>query len=261
MNIKDLSTQLLYTTVPIYGLKSDGSQVSGTVFIFSFINEQNNSKTIPFLITNYHVLDGVSQGFIEFSLSKNNLPVKGKSIRIHFDHTIIHNNKLGPLDLIAIPLAEAINKLDSENKNIFYRTIDANLIPKNDTIEKLAALEDIIFIGYPSGLYDNHNKSSIIRQGITATPIWNDFEGKPNFLIDAGVFPGSSGSPVFIFNQGSYPTNDGITIGSRILFVGILTETIVRQENTFLNLGLVINSKAMFSELEKLVKRLLNKEP
>ena len=176
-------------------------------------------------------MEGVINGFIEFSLSENNMPIKGKSIRINFDRNVL-KNKLGALDLIAIPLADALNNLSKNNINVFYRTISKEIIPTTSQIEELSALEQITFIGYPSGLYDNYNKTSLIRQGITATPIWNDFKGEPIFLIDAGVFPGSSGIPVFIYNQGSYPTHYGISIGSRILFVGVLSETILRQGST-----------------------------
>lgn len=35
-------------------------------------------------------------------------------------------------------------------------------------------------------------------------------------------YPGSSGSPVFIVNQGAYVTPRGITVGSRVYFLGIL---------------------------------------
>lgn len=253
MNINDLSTQLLYTTVPIFGIKSDGSQVSGTGFIFSIFDKDDTSKSIPLLITNYHVMEGIIDGFIEFSLAENNMPIKGKSIRINFDGDVL-KNKLGSLDLIAIPLADALNNLSKNNINVFYRTISKEMIPTTSQVEELSALEQIIFIGYPSGLYDNYNKTSLIRQGITATPIWNDFKGEPIFLIDAGVFPGSSGSPVFIYNQGSYPTKNGISIGSRLLFVGIISETILRQGTTYLDLGRVIHSRAMYNELENIMR-------
>lgn len=255
MNLNDLSTQLLYTTVPIYGINNDNSQVSGTGFVFSLIDKDDVSKSIPLLITNHHVLKDIVQGFIEFSLSENNMPVRGKSVRVYFDGNIIVNNKLGNLDLVAIPLAAAINDLENKNKSVFFRTIENGLIPNQNQIEELAALEEIIFIGYPSGLYDNHNKTSIIRQGITATPIWNNFKGEPIFLIDAGVFPGSSGSPVFVFNQGSYPTSKGLTVGSRVMFVGVISETILREEKTYLNLGRVINSYSMYAELQKFIKQ------
>lgn len=252
MNINDLSTQLMYTTTPIFGRKSDGTQVSGTGFIFSIFEEDN--KSIPVLITNYHVLENVVDGFIEMALGENGVPVKGKSIRINFDRNVI-KNKLGDLDLIAIPLAETLNNLQKNNINVFYRTIGNDIIPTESQLNELAALEQITFIGYPSGLYDDYNKTSIIRQGITATPIWNNFKGEPIFLIDAGVFPGSSGSPVFIYNQGSYATKDGITIGNRILFVGIISETILRKDNIYLNLGRAINSNAMYEELKKIIHK------
>ncbi|HAT4245994.1 serine protease [Clostridium perfringens] len=253
MNINDLSTQLLYTTVPIFGVKSDGSQVAGTGFIFSIFDKDDKSKSIPLLITNYHVMDGIIEGFIEFSLAENNMPIKGKSIRVTFDGSVL-KNKLGSLDLIAIPLAEALNDLMNKKINVFYRTISKEMIPNREQMDDLAALEKVTFIGYPSGLYDTYNKTSIIRQGITATPIWNDFKGEPIFLIDAGVFPGSSGSPVFIYNQGSYATRDGITIGNRVLFVGIISETILSNGVTYLNLGRAINSLSMYEELEKLIE-------
>lgn len=35
MNVKDISTQLLYTTVPIYSKNSDGTFSTGTVFFGS----------------------------------------------------------------------------------------------------------------------------------------------------------------------------------------------------------------------------------
>ena len=44
------------------------------------------------------------------------------------------------------------------------------------------------------------------------------------FVIDAACFPGSSGSPVFLYNNGSYrdKVNHGIVLGSRLYFLGIL---------------------------------------
>ena len=62
MNINDISTQLLYTTVPIYAKNNNGSFSSGTGFIFS-VMEQNDTS-IPLLITNYHVLENAVAGFV-----------------------------------------------------------------------------------------------------------------------------------------------------------------------------------------------------
>ena len=255
MNINDISTQLLYTTVPIYAKKQDGTFSSGTGFIFSVMEEDNRS--IPLLITNYHVLKNASAGFVELHIAERNSPAE-KSIRVQFDQSIINGNKLGKLDLIAVPLAGVSNEFQKKNINLFYRTVDQRMIPNGEQIDSFAAIEDITFIGYPSGLYDNVNKLPIIRRGITATPIWNNFKGEESFLIDAGVFPGSSGSPVFIYNQGSYPIKDGIAIGNRLLFVGVISETMIRNEKeskNYLDLGKVINSEAMYKEVKKFIQR------
>jgi hypothetical protein len=79
-------------------------------------------------------------------------------------------------------------------------------------------------IGYPNGIWDSVNNLPIIRKGITATHPSIDYDGRREFLIDAACFPGSSGSPVFLFNLSSYTTKSGGTIigGSRIKLIGVL---------------------------------------
>lgn len=251
MNINDISTQLMFTTVPISVMYKNQSIGTGTGFIFS-VNDENNA-TIPLLITNYHVVENMEIACIELHISKNGLPTN-ETIKVNFSNELIENNKLGDLDLVAIPLAFALNTLQNKNINVFYRSIDKGMIPAKGQIDELAAIEDVTFVGYPNGLYDDINKMSIVRRGITATPIWNDFNGKKAFLIDAGVFPGSSGSPVFIYNRGTYPTNDGIAIGSRLIFVGIIAETVKSNNNfnsDYLDLGYVIKSNAMYEEIDK----------
>lgn len=256
MEINDIGTQLLYTTVPIYAHNSDKSLSTGTGFLFSV--RESETESIPLLITNYHVLKDAMLGFVELHIGEKGFPTD-KTIRVQFDKSIIDGNKLGKLDLIAVPLAGTFNDFQNRNIEIFFRTVDQNMVPTKEQEDKLSAIENITFIGYPSGLYDEKNKISIIRQGITATPIWNDFKGEEVFLIDAGVFPGSSGSPVFIYNQGTYPVKDGIALGSRLIFVGVLSKTMLRDNATgkaYLNLGEVINSKAMYRELNKFIQRL-----
>ncbi len=250
MNIKSISTQLLYSTVPIWGEKENGEQVSGTGFFFSFTTEKN--FTIPLLVTNYHVLKDVTRGIFEFAGRENDMPTKDK-VRIEFDSSVINRNKNETIDLVAIPIASVINEMEQKGKPIFFRSITPDIVPSEEQINNLAAIEEVTFIGYPSGIYDSYNVSPIVRRGITATPVWNNFKGDPSFLIDAGVYPGSSGSPVFLFNQGSYSTNDGVTIGSRLMFLGVISESFVRSthKESFLGLGKVINSRATLDYLKQ----------
>lgn len=258
MNINDVSTQLMYTTVPIYAQNQDKTYSSGTGFIFSV--RESDTLSIPLLVTNYHVLENAVAGFFELHIAENGEPTD-KSVRVQFDRAIISGNRLGNLDLIAVPLAATLNDFAKRSVELFFRSVDQKMIPTQDQWDNFAAIEDITFIGYPNGLYDDKNKMSIIRKGITATPIWNNFKGEEAFLIDAGVFPGSSGSPVFIYNKGSFSTKDGLAIGNRLLFVGVISQTMLRTNATgkdFLDLGKVINSKAFYHELELLIRKLKN---
>ena len=249
----------MYTTAPIYAFLPNGKVSAGTGFVFSV--DITETSSIPLLITNYHVVENAINGFIEMHVAKDGKPSK-EVAKVQFDNSVLRPNKLGDADLIALPLASAINDLQSKGTNIFFKSISHEIIPKGNELDELSSIEEITFIGYPSAIYDTTNKLPVIRQGITATPIWNQFKGNNVFLIDAGVFPGSSGSPVFIYNRGTFPTKDGIAVGNRIMFVGILTETLQRKEEDkkdYLDLGIVINSTIFFSELNKYILRMTGK--
>jgi hypothetical protein len=93
---------------------------------------------------------------------------------------------------------------------------------------KLDAIEDVIMVGYPNGLWDHVNNLPLVRKGATASHPGIDFkiEGQPGpgvTVVDMACFPGSSGSPVFVFNNGAFGIRDaGAKIGDRAIFIGIL---------------------------------------
>ena len=64
----------------------------------------------------------------------------------------------------------------------------------------------------------------ILRRGVTATHPNINYEGKREFLIDAACFPGSSGSPVFLFNTNGWTNRNGGTVmgGTRVKLLGVL---------------------------------------
>lgn len=115
----------------------------------------------------------------------------------------------------------------------------------------------------------------IVRKGITATPFSVDFEGEPIFLIDGSIFPGSSGSPVFLYDRGSYsPKGKVLIAGSRIFFLGVVTSCYIINGNNqiesvdvpiktepiiitsqLINLGRVIKSKAVKELIEYILKK------
>jgi hypothetical protein len=257
MRISDVSTQLLFTTVPIWTATANGS-ISGTGFIFSYNSPQTGGQSVPLLVTAKHVISNADKIFIDLHSKKDGLPCAGKSMKIELNKSsfLIHET----LDVALLPVQPLVAQLEAKQSSPFFRALDLNLIPTDSVWRDLSAIETISFIGYPSGILDKHNLFPVVRQGITSTPIWSDFCGEPYFLIDAGVFPGSSGSPVLIINQGGYSLpNGGIALGHRLYFVGILLESFITKngENpTFLGLGKVLHSKKLLSAISELVDKL-----
>lgn len=59
---------------------------------------------------------------------------------------------------------------------------------------------------------------------MTATHPAIDYEGRKEFMIDAACFPGSSGSPVFLYSTGGYfMPGGGFALGGvRLMLLGVL---------------------------------------
>ena len=128
------------------------------------------------------------------------------------------------MDLCILPIASIHYEIEKAQKELYYTALTLDEIPRKDEIaNSISRIEDIIVVGYPDGIWDSYNNMPIVRKGITATSLQLDFNNEPKFLIDAAIYGGSSGSPVYIFNQGSYSLVDnGLVAGTRLKLVGIV---------------------------------------
>ena len=219
-----ISEKLMHSTVRIEILNECGNTIStGTGFFFNFTIDEVN--TVPVLVTNKHVVRGAKIGRLVFTVSNNGRPIYGENLPY-----IIHEFEQGfifhpdsNVDLCIMPINPIHENAHTRfNKQLFTIWLDESFIPTAKQLEQLGALEDIIMIGYPNGLRDSINNLPIIRKGITAIHPKFDYNGKTDIVMDIASFPGSSGSPVYIYNQGSYSSGNGIAIGNRLMFLGIL---------------------------------------
>lgn len=249
MNIEELATQLLFTTAPILIEQNDNKTSAGTCFFYNAQHVSNPNLQVPLLITNYHVIKNGKRGIVQmFKIDNNGKPKLNDRLKIEFDTSFLLSAFINePLDLAAFPIAPLIDLASTKGSPVFFRAIDRHILPSSETINGLSAIEEVIFIGYPSGIVDSVSGLPIVRKGITATPVWGDFQGEKRYLIDAGVYPGSSGSPVFIYNQGGYSSGGGFVVGTRIYFIGVISQTMLRKDEdgrAFLGLGKVIKINA-----------------
>jgi S1-C subfamily serine protease len=71
--------------------------------------------------------------------------------------------------------------------------------------------DDIFIMGYPLGFYDTQNNLPIFRNAMIASSYGIPFQGKPLFLTDANLHPGTSGSPVITKPKSTWVDDKGNT--------------------------------------------------
>ena len=120
-------------------------------------------------------------------------------------------------DICIISFYNLFPFIKKNNIRLFYTCITDEMIPTKDDINNIFVGNDIFLVGYPDALYDRYNKIPIFRKGILATPYTLSYNETNTFLIDAAIYNGSSGSPIFC------PIND------KILLLGIQKSTHVHE--------------------------------
>lgn len=224
-NEMGLADQLAFSTVRVECVTNSGEESVGTAFFFSF--PQGEGEAIPLLITNRHVISDATRGtFCLTEANSDGMPAVGTFTKIAIDgfegYWKPHPDT--DVDLCAMPIAPLLRAAERQGKRFFFRRLDPGLVATSDIMAELSALEEVVMVGYPVGIWDSRNNMPIFRKGITATRPDLDYEGRQEFMIDVACFPGSSGSPVLLFNVGGYSTKTGDTmIGeTRIKLLGVL---------------------------------------
>ena len=223
MNI-GVMDKLIHSTVRIETTLVGGGSSTGTGFYMNFL--QSKETCIPVIVTNRHVVKNADIGTFHVTFAKDkDQPDSGRHQQFNIPeferNCILHPDP--DIDLAAFPIGPLINQAIDTGDKLFYIPLHTDLIPTNKERETFSAMEDIVMIGYPSGIWDAKNNLPVIRRGITATHSNVDWNGGPEFLTDIASFPGSSGSPVFLANLGGYRDNKGNTFmgQDRIRLLGV----------------------------------------
>ena len=126
--------------------------------------------------------------------------------------------------------------------------------------EKVALGSDVLFVGFPNGLYDMKNNLPLVRRGSLASLPNLDFDGRGELVIDAQVFPGSSGSPVFIDWDETYKL---LGVISRTFKRSAATEASEKEIFPTLGLGVVVKQRHVRELIDHFVSEVIrawNKE-
>ncbi len=181
---------------------------AGTGFVTEF-------ETFNILVTCKHVIYDIHTNkyapgiFISFnqkdgSLARRSLEDIQKAFQLdwtfHQDPTV---------DLAVIPFAIDFTRDDIKRagKDLF------------EAFERLTEGEDIFFLGYPAlDIKMEKHIKPIVRSGIISLVMTNK-----TFLIDANVFPGNSGSPVFLKPSFMHYQGSKVDTVNPAKFIGIIS--------------------------------------
>ncbi|MBX6969973.1 serine protease [Providencia rettgeri] len=218
---QNLGDNLVYSTTRI---SSDAGAI-GTGFFVSFsVNESD--QYIPVLVTNKHVIQDAN--IIEFLITVENkdtgerikkFPVQVSDIQKMF---LLHPDD--EVDLCVLPIAGVLEHLREKNLSEVIFPFHESIIYKSgsNNLGNISAIQEIHMTGYPSGLWDDVNNKPITRKGITASSVKQNWQGKKEFLADITCFPGSSGSPIYIYDDGMFMDGKSAKLGERLILLGIL---------------------------------------
>lgn len=272
-----LSEQLCYVTTRI---EASNNHVSSTGTGFFFNLKIDEKRIEPLLVTNKHVIQGMAKGrFLFTKADSNGNPIVGDTFEIKYNDNFENQWISHPdatVDICVLPINQLDIEIQKTGHKLFFRALDNKLIPNEKQIKSIDAIEEVCMIGYPNGLWDQKNNMPIVRKGITATQYSMDFQGEKQFLIDMAVYPGSSGSPVLLYNTGSYnPKNGGIVLGNRIFLLGIVyrvfqkcitgnvnivptpiaSAQLISSSNIPINLGIVIKAEKLLDFIPLFLKK------
>lgn len=107
-------------------------------------------------------------------------------MRLHPDSSV---------DVAALDVTAHITDMMEEAKPLAYSIVTNSQFPGRNRLS-VEVGSDVLVVGYPRGFYDSLNKFPIVKTGVIASRWGARFNGKRYCLIDAKLFPGSSGSLV-----------------------------------------------------------------
>lgn len=201
---------LIYSTVQIYTDKKDGT---GVIMDLSF----EPDVCVPVIITNKHVIEGCDDISITITVKLENGHYATQICKLVAvtNNCIIHNE----YDLCAVPLSLLFQTTYNMKRMIAASYVKISELALADTFATCDAISDVYVIGYPNAYRDRKNNLPIARKGVTSTPLFSDYEGRKEFLVDCGILEGSSGSPVFIKDKGDDYKLAGIIYASKMMSV------------------------------------------
>lgn len=236
MNLQGAIRNWMFSTIRLEVETEDGELSHGTASIccLPMSAGEPHPELITFLVTCRHVVEGaVKIRFFmiraeETDMTKPDLSLPREPIELDLSNGerglnwVPHPNPA--VDLATMPFGPILKAHANAGIRVCYRQYGPQHMASDRDLANLDVADDVVFIGYPKGKLDDATGLPIARRGSIATPSDLDFNGEPQFLIDASVFGGSSGSPVWAYiNQRELDQDAGVMRTQHTALIGFVS--------------------------------------
>jgi len=173
----------------------DETQWIGTGFIYGFRDAESGGEVYPFLVTNAHVL--ADDDIIVIKMNRADaLPANEYAVNLegNRDRITVHPDGL---DVAALPMPAEFWNVDQVSTSAVFEA--DSLTPEKAGEIGVSEGDGVFAIGFPLGLVGYEDQLfPIVKQGCIAR-IRDWLSGRTrHILIDANIFPGNSGGPIFL---------------------------------------------------------------
>ncbi|KAL0630835.1 hypothetical protein Q9L58_010316 [Maublancomyces gigas] len=207
-----------------------GAMSCGTGFFYMFPLPEDPESGIPVIITNKHVMEGAKELKLHLKLIQTGTPIQEDGtaedevdFSFEIENPLFAMHPDPNIDLCALNIAGLIEQLAEHDAVMKATYVSPKMHLDLPELKLVRVIEPVVMVGYPNGLWDEKNNRPITRRGQTASHALLNWNGRREFMIDAACFGGSSGSPVFIYEDGMVRSSaDGISPGTRAKFIGVL---------------------------------------
>ena len=219
MKLEKFQEQVFFSTVRIALSGGTGvGQSIGTGFLVSVVFPGSKDQFVTLLVSNRHVFGQKGQSLTLFFHKLNGAktgPLLGQVVTFHDGQFSgphwAHTDQ--EIDLAC----QNVSIIMKSKYNIYHTHLLLDHFADFGEDDLLPGKE-VWFVGYPENRFDTAHNLPLLRKGHIASIPTIDFNSQKQFVIDAQVFRGSSGSPVFSI------------LGDRFKFLGLLTQAMIKHQ-------------------------------
>ncbi|TFD83220.1 hypothetical protein [Cryobacterium fucosi] len=142
MEVETLTEQLLFVTVRITTLTSDGRAGSGTGFLLS--EERADGGTALLVVTNKHVIEGASTVTMHFlAASSINSPELGLERTLTATPDLFVGHLDPEIDVAMIGVGGALQQLADAGTPAFYRSVSTSMCATKQVLQDFEPIEPV----------------------------------------------------------------------------------------------------------------------